>query len=107
VAGGAFLRQLSPARLPIAVAPRVQPVCTGATFDVDARVAAAGGVGAVDFTIDGAAAGTAPVRAGVATLSTNLAVGIHRIQARYRGATAFDGATSAVAYLAVHQAGLC
>lgn len=107
VAGGAFLRQLSPARLPIVVAPRAQPVCTGAAFDVDARVAAAGGVGTVDFTIDDAAAGTAPVRAGVATLTTTLAVGIHRIQARYRGATAFDGATSTVAYVAVNQAGLC
>jgi hypothetical protein len=107
VAGGAFVRQLSPARLPIVVAPRVQPVCAGATFDVDARVAAAGNVGTVDFTIDGAAAGTSSVRGGLATVTTTLAVGVHRIQARYRGATAFDGATSTVAYLAVHQAGLC
>ena len=67
----------------------------------------AGLLPATDFTIDGAAAGNAPVRAGLATVTTTLAVGVHRIQARYRGATAFDGATSTVTYFAVHQAGLC
>jgi len=107
VAGGSFLRQLSPGRLPIVVAPRAQPVCAGAPVDVDAEVAAAGGVGAVDFTIDGAAAGSASVRAGRATLTTTLPAGVHRIQARYRGASPFDGASSAISYLAVNQAGLC
>jgi hypothetical protein len=107
IAGGAFLRQLSPARLPIEVAPRAQPNCTGASILFDARVAATGDVGAVDFTIDGVAAGSAPVRAGLATLSTTLRAGVHRVQGRYRGATPFDGTASAVAFFAVEQAGLC
>ena len=107
IAGGAFLRQLSPARLPAEVAPRREPVCTGAAVDLDARIAAAGDIGSVDFLIDGALAGTAALQAGVATLAASLPAGVHRIQVRYRGGAALDGASSTPTYLAVQQAGLC
>jgi hypothetical protein len=107
VAGGAFLRQLSPARLPAEVDTRTQPVCAGTAVTLDARVAAAGDVGGVDFLVDGAWAGTAAPHAGVATWSALLAAGVHRVQVRYHGASPFDGAMSPVVHIPVHQAGLC
>ena len=107
VAGGGFLRQLSPNRVPVEVAARASPACADAPVTLDARVAAAGNVGNVDFLIDGALGATAQTYAGAASLATTLAAGVHRIQVRYQGNSPFNGARSPVLYLPVQQAGLC
>jgi hypothetical protein len=107
VAGNAALTQLSAGSLPVELAARSATGCAGVPLALDAQVAAAGSNGTVDFQVDGAHAGSASVRAGVATFATPLASGVRRITATYRGAGPFDGYPSLTLYVAVDQAGAC
>lgn len=100
------LQRLSPGTLPVDIAsPGL--VCAGVTVSLTARVAASNDIGSVDFQIDGASVGTAPIVNGSAVRTTVLAVGIRKAKAIYHGAGPFDGYSSPDLTFAVNQAGTC
>ena len=108
MAGGSSIQQISPASLPLGLASRPDPACSGTPTMLDVAVAGAGGNGAVDIQVDGVSMGFAGVRGGIATLAIpSLAPGIRRVTAVYHGPGMFDGYASSPLFLAVNQPGAC
>lgn len=59
--------------------------------------------GSVEFTVDGAALGTAPVSGGIASVATSsLAAGVHVIGARYLGTAALASSTALPALYTIY-----
>jgi hypothetical protein len=82
-------------------------LCAGRPTTLTASVAASNDQGAVDFLVDGSSVGSASIANGSAMKSVDMAVGIRRVKATYRGPGFFDGYSSPDLVLGVNQTGVC
>ncbi|MCC6194931.1 MAG: Ig-like domain repeat protein [Burkholderiales bacterium] len=104
VANGALTR-FSVGRTPVSFTNPL-PLCAP-SGTLSAYVAGANSTGTVEFFVDGASMGTAPVVESRASKAVPLRAGARSVKATYRGATYFDGYSSEDRFMPVNQAGAC
>ena len=107
VAAGSTLSRISPGSMPVTLTTAPHPACAGQPVALTASVAASNDIGTVDFQVDGASVGSAPISGGKATKSLALNVGVRQVKGVYHGGGMFDGTSSTISYLGVNQAGAC
>lgn len=95
--------KLSPGMDTVKVSSSGNPVTENQTIILTATVAGGSPSQTVSFQDGAAVLGTAPVVAGIASLSTTLPAGIRRITATYSG----DGKTSRPYYQMINRDGIC
>jgi hypothetical protein len=101
--GGAFLIKLNDQAAPIVLSTIQNPSSASQSLTLIARMSDARYTGNVEFKDGAQVLGTAAVANGVATLSTNLSAGIHRLRAIFHGTGPFDGSQSFEVIQVVNQ----
>jgi len=100
---GAFLAKLNDQSGPIALASDQNPAVAGRPVALRMTLADARGSGVAEFDDGGQVIGSVALASGSATLSTTLAVGIHRLRAVFHGDGVLDGYASPELLLVVNQ----
>lgn len=107
IASGAGLERIAPGMMPVEMTAPAAPACAGRSLTLSASVAGSNDLGTVDFMVDGASLGSAPIANGAAMKAVTLAAGIRRLKATYHGPGPFDAYSSLELFLGVDQAGVC
>ncbi len=107
VASDNRLQRIAPGRMPVETVAPATTACAGSPQTLNAAVAGSNDAGTVEFLVDGASLGSAPIANGVAMKAVTLTAGVRRIRAAYHGPGPFDGYSSPDLLLGVNQAGAC
>ena len=100
----AFVAKLNDQYAPLIFFTDRNPAVAGQALVLTAMVADARDSGTVEFADGSQVLGVVPVSSGRATLPVNLGVGLHRLQATYRGAGPFDGRSALEVVQSIDQA---
>ena len=99
-----FVAKLNDQAAPLLLSVDQNPATAGNAVALKAVQSDSRYAGSVQFAEGTQTLGTAPLSSGVATLSTTLAAGIHRLRAVFHGEGPFDGSVSPEIILVVNQA---
>ena len=105
VPGSVFVAKVLGQSIPVLLTSTPNPSTAGNTVNLTASLADARHTGAIEFRIDGQSVATTSLTNGVATFTTTLPIGIHRIAATFSGGRPFDGAQAPELVHTVNQVG--
>jgi hypothetical protein len=98
-----FFAKINDHLTPITLVSNVNPADAAHPVPLVVKVADARYPGSIEFDDGATVLGTVPLNGGIATLSANLSVGIHRLRAVFHGSGPFDGYASYEVIQVVNQ----
>jgi hypothetical protein len=99
-----FVAKINDRLAPLKLVSNKNPGVAGQAVNLVATVADARYAGAIEFDDGATVLATVPLSGGIATFPANLAVGIHRLHAIFRGSGPFDGYASTEVIQVINQA---